>query len=128
MNFLKPYEDQIYAASRIAIGFLFACHGAQKVLGLFGGPPAEVPAAIIWTAGPIELVGGLMIAFGVFTSLAAFICSGQMAIAYFLAHQKDGLLPIENRGELAALYAWIFLVISTKGAGIWSVDASRAGS
>ena len=127
MTFLKPYESQIYAATRIVVGLLFACHGAQKLFGLFGGAPAEVPTAIIWTAGPIELVGGLMVATGVLTSLAAFICSGQMAVAYFLAHQSRGLLPIQNGGELAAVYSFIFLVISVRGAGIWSYDgASKA--
>lgn len=125
MNFLKPFESQIYAAMRIVVGFLFACHGAQKVLGLFGGAPAEAPAAIIWTAGPIEFVGGILIAIGAFTGLAAFICSGQMAVAYFLAHQNRGLLPIQNGGELAVLYSFVFLVIAVKGAGTWSVDASR---
>ncbi len=125
MNFLKPYEDRIYAAARIVVGFLFFSHGLQKIFGLFGGPPAEAPALIIWSAGGIELVGGLMIALGIYTSLAAFVCSGQMAVAYFLAHQKDGLLPIQNQGELAALYSWIFLVIAVKGSGIWSVDGAR---
>ena len=126
MSFLKPYENQIYALTRIAVGFLFFCHGGQKIFGWFGGPPAEAPAFIIYAAGGIELVGGLMIALGIYTTLAAFICSGQMAVAYFLAHQKDGLLPIQNHGELAVLYSWIFLTIAAKGSGIWSVDASRS--
>ncbi len=126
MSFLKPYENQIYALARIAVGFLFFCHGAAKIFGVFGGAPEGAPAFVIYGAGGIELVGGLMVAAGVYTTLAALICSGQMAVAYFLVHQKDGLLPIQNHGELAALYSWIFLVIAVKGSGIWSVDASRS--
>jgi putative oxidoreductase len=125
MTFLKPYENQIYAATRIVVGLLFASHGASKLFGLFVESPA--PAGIIWTAGPIELVGGLMIAVGAYASIAAFICSGTMCVAYFIAHQSRGLLPIQNEGELAALYSWVFLLIAVKGSGIWSFDGTSKG-
>lgn len=124
---LAKYSNQTYALVRIVSGFLFAFHGAQKVLGLFGGAGGDSGAAaplisLMGLAGIIELVGGLLIAVGLLTSWAAFISSGQMAVAYFLAHQPHGLWPIENKGELAAIYAFVFLYIAAKGAGIWSLD------
>ncbi len=123
--FLKPHEGRIYAVLRIVAGFLFLCHGAQKVLGVFGGPHPDLPTAMVWAAGLIELVGGALIALGFHTRWAAFVCSGQMAVAYFVAHQGQALFPIENRGELAALYTFVFLLIAVRGAGIWSLDAQR---
>ena len=123
--FLKPYEPHCYALMRIVIGFLFLWHGVQK---LFGWPPSShgpVPAFITYVAGPIELFGGLLVMIGLFAGWAGFLCSGLMAVAYFLAHQKDGLLPILNNGEPAALYAFVFLYIAARGSGIWSVDAAR---
>jgi putative oxidoreductase len=122
--FLKPHEERIYAALRIVAGFLFLCHGAQKIFGLFGGAPS-MPAPLLWTAGLIELGGGALIMVGFRTHWAAFLCSGLMAAAYFMAHQPNALLPIQNRGELAALYSFVFLFIAVRGSGIWSVDASR---
>lgn len=123
MTFLTPYGDRIYAFTRIVVGLLFVCHGAQKLLGFFGGVP-DAPAFVIWVAGGIELVGGVLVGIGLFTRWAAFFCSGLMAVAYFLAHQPRGLLPIQNQGELAAVYAWVFLLIAARGAGPWSVDGS----
>ncbi len=120
MEFLTRFQQPIYALMRIVVGFLFACHGAQKLFGLFGGVPGEMNA-LLYVAGVIELVGGALVALGLFTRYAAFLCSGQMAVAYFMVHQPGGLLPIQNRGELAALYAWIFLHISAQGDGIWSL-------
>lgn len=119
---LGRYSDTIYALMRIVAGFLFACHGAQKVLGLFGGAPAEAPAFVVWGAGLIELIGGVLIMVGLFTSWAAFLSSGTMAVAYFMAHQPRGLLPISNGGELAAIYAFVFLYIAARGSGPLSVQ------
>ena len=121
-RFLTPYKETIYAAFRIVAGLLFACHGAQKLLGMFGGIPAEHLNALTYTAGAIELIGGLMIGVGFQASIAAFICSGTMAVAYFMAHQPQGLLPIQNQGELAVLYCFAFLTIAAKGSGRLSVD------
>ena len=126
MTFLAPHADRIYALLRIIAGLMFACHGAQKVLGLFGGTPAEAPPFVIWIAGPIELVCGALIALGLFTRPAAFLSSGLMAAAYFMAHQPSGLLPVQNRGELAVLYCWVFLYMTARGAGPWSLDGERA--
>jgi len=123
---LASQERWIYAITRILVGVLFACHGAQKVLGMFGrvgGPPG----GLIWTAGVIELVGAGLVAVGLLASWAAFVCSGEMAVAYFMAHQPAGLLPIMNKGELAALYSLVFLVIAARGSGPWSIDAVLAG-
>ena len=127
--FLQSYEDRIHALVRIVVGFLFLCHGVQKVMGgLAGQIPAEMPAPIFWAAGLIELVGGALVMVGLAAGWAAFVCSGHMMVAYFIAHQKGGLLPIQNHGELAALYSWIFLLIAVRGSGIWSVDAARGAA
>jgi putative oxidoreductase len=126
MGFLKPHADKVYAVMRIFVGLLFMSHGLQKIFGLFGGAPAEAPPFVVYGAGTIELVTGGLVAAGLFAAPAAFLASGTMAVAYFMAHASNGFFPIVNKGELAVLYCWIFLVIAAKGAGIWSVDASRA--
>ena len=126
MEFLKPHFEKIYAATRILAGLMFVQHGLQKLFGVFGGPPADAPAFIVYGAGGIELVGGLLVALGLFAAPAAFICSGTMAVAYFIAHQPNGAIPILNGGELAALYCWVFFAIAAKGAGIWSVDGRQS--
>ncbi|MFD0391019.1 DoxX family protein (plasmid) [Tistrella bauzanensis] len=122
---LQPYSPHAFALLRIVTGFLFLWHGSQK---LFDLPPAgyDVPVWIMSIAGPIELVGGALVMIGLFTRPAAFLCSGMAAAAYWVGHANGGLLPIVNKGELAALYAFVFLFISTYGAGIWSVDAIRS--
>ncbi len=111
---------------RIVAGLLFVQHGAQKLFGALGGEAVELVSRA-GLAGVIELVGGLLIAAGLFASLAAFISSGEMAAAYFIAHAGNGLFPIQNRGELAVLYCFVFLYIAARGSGIWSVDAARKG-
>jgi len=126
-RFLGRYSDQTYAMLRIVAGFLFLCHGAQKILGLLGGADGDGGTVELVSrpgvAGIIELVGGLAILLGIGTSWAAFLASGLMAFAYFIAHQPRGPLPIQNRGELAALYAFLFLYIASKGSGIWSLES-----
>jgi putative oxidoreductase len=123
----ERYAPQVYALFRIVAGFLFMFHGLQKVLGMFGGMQGSTAPmmSMPWFAGVIELVGGLLIAIGLLTRVAAFICSGEMAAAYFMVHQPRGAWPIQNGGELAALYCFAFLYIAARGAGIWSVDGSR---
>ena len=130
MGFLKPFEDRIYALLRIVAGLMFVQHGLQKLFGLFGGPPAGAPPAILYSAGPIELLGGLLVAIGLFTAPAAFVCSGTMAVAYFMAHwgRTGEFFPILNQGELAILYCWVFFLVAARGAGTWSVDAARGGA
>jgi putative oxidoreductase len=122
----STYGPYLYVLLRIIAGLLFACHGAQKLFGMFGGvgppPGAAVPLfSLMGLAGIIELVGGLLIAFGVLTSLAAFIASGQMASAHFLGHFPRGFWPIQNEGELAVLYCFLFLYIAAHGTGIWGL-------
>ncbi len=109
---------------RIVTGLLFLWHGSQK---LFGFPQAspEAPVLVIYVAGTIELVGGALVAAGLFTRWAAFLCSGLMASAYWMAHGTEHLLPLVNGGELAVLYCFVFLFIAAHGSGVWSVDAAR---
>lgn len=118
------FHEQAYALMRIFTGFLFLWHGSQKLLGY---PPMsyEPPAFVTWVAGGIELVGGALVMIGLFTSPVAFLCSGLMAAAYWMAHGPAPFLPILNGGELAVLYCFVFLYISTKGSGIWSIDNLR---
>ena len=123
--FMSSFNEQCYALMRIVAGFLFLWHGAQKLFGIPSAIPGDVPAFITYVAGPIELIGGVLIMIGLFTHWAAFITSGQMAFAYWIGHGMKALLPIENKGELAALYCFVFLFIATQGGGIWSVDAVR---
>jgi len=125
-GFMRPYESQAYAVFRIVVGLLFLWHGTQKLFGFPLPVPAEAPAFVIYVAGSIELVGGVLVMVGLFTSWAAFLCSGLMAAAYWMAHGTQALFPIQNQGELAALYCFAFLLISARGPGIWSVDGSRA--
>jgi putative oxidoreductase len=123
--FLSRYQDHAYAVMRIVIGFLFLQHGLSKLVGWPAPLPEGVPAFVIWVAGPIELIAGLLVMIGLFAGWAAFLASGLMAFAYFMAHQKNGLLPIVNQGELAVVYCFVFLSIAARGSGLWSVDAAR---
>lgn len=119
--FISKYETQIYPILRIVAGFLFLWHGSQK---LFDFPPAghEIPSYIMYIAGSIEFFGGLLVMIGLLTRWAAFISSGVMAYAYWTAHGTHALLPILNHGELAVIYCFLFLFISSKGSGVFSVD------
>jgi putative oxidoreductase len=117
----ERYAPYLYALMRAVFGFLFIFHGLQKIFGLFGGRTAEL-VSLRGLAGMIELVAGTTIMLGWFTRPAAFIASGQMAFAYFMSHQPSGFWPIQNRGELAALYCFAFLYIAARGPGPLSVD------
>ena len=125
MGFIREHEPQVYALMRIVTGFLFLWHGMQKCFGWPEAMPPGAPALIVWTAGPIELVGGLLVMIGLFTRPAAFLSSGLMACAYWMAHGTKALLPILNGGELAVLYCFVFLFIAARGGGIWSLDGAR---
>ena len=125
------FSGPFWSLFRFVVGFLFTLHGARTVLGLFGGaegtgdplPAGQWPG---WWAGLIQLVCGLLVLAGVLTRPAAVLASGSMAYAYFVVHQPQGLLPIQNGGVSPALYAWSFLAIAVLGAGPWSVDALLA--
>ena len=127
-TFMRPYETQTYALLRIVAGFLFLWHGMSKLLGIPTPPPPGAPAFVIYVGGGIELVGGALVMLGLFTRRAAFVTSGMMAVAYWLAHGMHALLPIQNQGELAALYCFVFLFIAAHGPGRWSVDAGRGST
>ena len=113
---------------RVVVGLLFACHGLSSLFGVFGGSrgsgePVAVGVWPGWYAALIQLACGILVMLGLLTRPAAILASGSMAYAYFVVHQPDGLLPIQNGGVNAALYAWTFLAIAVIGAGQWSLDA-----
>jgi putative oxidoreductase len=116
---LGRFAPHFYALLRIVAGLLFACHGAQKLFGVLGGQQVSLMSQL-GLAGVIEFFGGLMIAAGFFTSIAAFIASGEMAVAYFQVHAPRGLFPIRNGGEVVVLYSFLFLYMASRGNGIWS--------
>jgi putative oxidoreductase len=120
MSFLRPHSEYIYAAFRIVFGFTFMLHGAQKLFGFYGNPVAL--SSRMGVAGVIEFVGGLMIMFGLFTAVVAFIASGEMAAAFFIAHFPNGWHPVQNRGEAAVLYCFAFLYMAARGSGAASLD------
>ncbi len=125
--FMRRFGGETHALMRIMVGLLFLWHGSQKLFG-FPKPPPEAPAIVIYVAGSIELVGGILVAIGLFTRPTAFVCSGLMAAAYWMAHGTHHLIPLMNGGELAALYCFVFLFIAANGSGMWSVDAARSGT
>jgi putative oxidoreductase len=124
----RAAEASVLSAVRIVISFMYVCHAAQKTFGWFGGLAGQGAAVPVgawpgWWAGLIELVGGALILLGLLTRPAAVLCSGEMAFAYFTVHQRLAPLPLQNHGELAALFCWIFLLIAALGAGPLSFDA-----
>jgi putative oxidoreductase len=109
---------------RIAVALLFVEHGSEKLLGF---PPAQQAASdslstLMWVSGGLEFFGGLLILLGLFTRPVAFLLSGEMAVAYFMVHAPQGFFPLQNRGELAALYSFVFLYLAVAGGGVWSLD------
>jgi putative oxidoreductase len=121
-NFMREYASETYASLRIVTGLLFLWHGTSKLFAFPVPPPGEAPAFVLYVAGPLELVGGILVMLGLFTRPTAFVMSGLMAAAYWMAHGLQALFPIQNHGELAVLYCFVFLFISAQGAGIWSID------
>jgi putative oxidoreductase len=113
-------SDIPYGLMRVVLGALFACHGAQKLFGVLGGQ--VVTGTQLRVAAVIELAGGILIALGLLTRLAAVLASGEMAFAYFLKHAPSGFWPIQNKGELAVVYCFVFLFVATYGAGRYGLD------
>lgn len=118
--------DLTFTLARLIIGFLFACHGAQKLFGVLGGT-SQLGHTKMMIAGIIEFGGGLLIAFGLFTRIAAFLASGEMAFAYFTVHAPHSFWPIINKGELAVAYCFFFLFVMAQGAGPYSLDRWMRG-
>lgn len=124
--FMERYSSQTYALLRIITGFLFLWHGSQKLLAFPAASSYQPPAYILYVAGPIELIGGVLVMIGLFTRWTAFICSGLMAAAYWIAHGSKTFWPLLNGGDLAVLFCFAFLYIASQGPGIWSVDKVRS--
>ena len=121
---MSKLEDLILALTRIVVAFLFACHGAMKLFGAFGGHPM-IHNPLMLTAGILEFGGGILIGLGLFTKPVAFLLSGEMAVAYFKAHFPGGFWPILNHGEPAVFYCFFFLYLVVHGAGTVSIDGLR---
>ena len=126
-SFGSKWAPRLLSILRIITGFLFIQHGSQKLFGI----PADtmkVPVelfSLLGVAGVLEFFFGLLILLGLFTRIAAFILSGQMAVAYFMAHATQGFWPILNQGELAVLYCYVYLYLAAAGGGPWSIDHFR---
>lgn len=122
------FSDPIYCLLRFVAGVMFALHGAQKLFGVLGGQKVS-GNALMTLAGVIEFGGGILIALGLLTGIAAFIASGEMAAAYFMGHAKQSFWPIVNQGELTVLYCFLFLFMAAYGSGAISLDrAFRRGA
>lgn len=122
------FSSAVTSAFRVVLGMLFALHGASSVFGVFGGNRGTGQAVEFaswpgWWAAVIQLTGGLLVMVGLGTRIAAVICSGSMAYAYFVVHQPLGLLPLNNGGELAAMFCWSFLLVAALGPGKYSLDS-----
>jgi putative oxidoreductase len=128
-SFNRTWSPRLLSALRIVTALLFMEHGTAK---LFGFPHVAhfdnlQLISLAGLAGVLEVVGGLLVLAGLFTRVAAFILSGEMAVAYFLAHAPQGFFPILNQGELAALYCFVFLYLAVAGGGSWSVERRTCG-
>lgn len=123
---LGRLSEPIVSLMRLVAGFTYSLHGAQKLFGVLGGERADL-ASLFGLAGIIEFFGGSLIAVGLFTPWVAFLASGQMATAYFMAHYPRGFWPIENGGELAAVYCFVFLFLASRGPGPISLDRILRG-
>jgi putative oxidoreductase len=125
LNFPATWAPPLRSILRIVAGLLFFLHGAQKILG-FPDPDAKLSAQappLIQAAGWIELIGGALLIVGLFTSIVAFLASGEMAVAYFKQHASGGIWPTLNGGEMAVLFCFVFLYLAFAGPGPWSIDA-----
>jgi putative oxidoreductase len=127
MNSLNRFADPVYCITRLIVGLLFACHGSQKLVGFPPGGHGAPTDALGLLGAWLELVCGLLVAVGLLTRLAAFIASGEMAVAYFMVHASQHLFPIVNRGESAVFYCWFFFFAIFYGPGRWSIDALIKG-
>ncbi len=128
MKFLNNYKEHSYALMRIVTGYLFLWHGTQKFFDFPKEWPRGDLSLLQTVGGGIEVIGGILILVGLFTRPAAFICAGQMAVAYWFFHapRSNPVFPILNGGDLAVLFTFVFLYIACRGAGKWSIDSVRS--
>jgi len=128
MKWLEKYTDYAYALMRIMAGFMFSFHGIQKILGILSDFQPAIGSQL-WFGGLIELLAGIAVLLGFQTRAAAFLCSGEMAVAYFQFHWKfqmgRNFFPALNQGELAVLYCFVFLYIACRGGGKWKLDKTN---
>jgi putative oxidoreductase len=122
MNALNRFADPFYCIMRLVVGLMFACHGLDKIFGAFA-PKSEALPTLMVVGGWVEIVCGFLVAFGLLTRLAAFVASGEMAVAFLMMHAPKGLIPYVNKGELAVVYCFVFFYIFLRGSGSWSIDA-----
>ena len=127
-NTLNPWAPRVLSVVRIVAGLIFLAHGSQKLLGFPASDMNPPMFSIFWFAGVIELVAGTLITIGLFTRPAAFVASGSMAAAYFIAHAPQNFFPALNGGDAAILYCFFFLYLVFAGPGSWSVDAQRGAA
>jgi len=126
-SFFTEWSPRVLSILRIMVALLFLEHGTQKLLGFPPSPePGPALLSLMGLQGLIELVGGLLLLVGLFTRPVAFILSGNMAVAYFMAHAPQNFFPMLNGGDAAILYCFVFLYLVFAGAGVWSVDAALA--
>ena len=125
-NLRLAWEPRILSVLRIIVGLLYMQHGLFKIFGFPPGPSPAKPFVLMslvpGLAGLLELIGGALVTAGLFTRIAAFILSGEMAVAYFMAHAPRGFFPYSNGGSLAVLYCFVFLYLAFAGPGPWAVD------
>ena len=127
-TWLSRWQPQILALLRIVVGLLFLEHGLSKFFGFPVPFPVHPLPTLLIAAGVIECLSGFLVTIGLFTRLAAFIASGEMAVAYWMEHFPNGFWPLANKGEAAILYCFVFLYLAAAGAGAWSVDGARMRS
>ena len=122
----ERFAPMTYALFRIVFGLLFFLFGLQKTVGILGGPLARPFMSMMGAAGIVETICGFLIMVGLFTKPAAFLASGEMAVAYFYIHMRlMGIAPLVNMGERSTMFCFAFLYMASRGSGIWSVDAAR---
>jgi putative oxidoreductase len=122
MNSLNRFADPFYCIMRLVVGLMFACHGLDKIFGTFT-PKAEGLPTLMVVGGWVEIVCGFLVALGLLTRVAAFVASGEMAVAFFMMHAKASFIPYVNKGELAVVYCFVFFYIFLRGSGSVSIDS-----
>src|SRR5262245_58860082 len=122
MNAFSRFADPFYCIMRFVVGLMFACHGLDKIFGAFTSKGEALPHWMV-VGGWVDSVGGFLVAFGLLTRVAAFVASGEMAVAFSMMHAPRGLIPYVNKGEMAVIYCFVFFYIFLRGSGSWSIDA-----